>query len=751
MPSRLVRAPLAAALASLLLAHAPATRAIDVDAPDAAKTDEGEDAAAREARDAKHIKKVEVVGERSPSVTSPKYTQPLVDTPQTLVIIPSAIYEAQAQTTLRDALRNTPGITIQAGEGGGAPGDNVYIRGFTARNDISIDGARDPGVVSRDLFNIEQVEVAKGPASAITGRGSTGGSINLASKMAGGGQFARVDATAGTDSYGRITADLGTDVGEDSAVRLNAMWQDMDVPGRDVAERSAWGIAPSFATGLGTDTRLFINAVHLEQDNIPDYGIPIVLPPSTPAGTTPADLDWSNFYGLAGRDYEKVDSTSGTIIVEHDFSPTMTLRNLTRFGVNDRDAIVTSPRAATLPSQGTGWLPGVPQIRRNDMKSQDREDSIFANQTSLSMQLETGAVHHDIVAGVELSREDQESYARVETSTTPPPFADLYDPDPDQLYPSSKIQRNGASTDAVGDSLAMFAFDTLKLNEQWQLSAGLRWERFDVDYTAVAAPVAPATQGLSSHFKRSDDMLSWRAGVVYKPSENGTLYFAAGTSFNPSADGGQGLVLGGSGVNSALLEPEESRTVELGTKWLFLGGKLSFNAALFESEKTNARATDPLGNTVLAGDQEIQGVELGLAGNITEHWQAFAGYAYMDSQVQESPNPLEQDRELAYVPRNTFNLWTSYAIGDITLGAGAQYTDTYFFTSTIPPATALALQPYTEYWLFNAMASWRVNETVSLQLNATNLTDEKYIERGYNAHFTPGQGRAILLGVHLDL
>jgi catecholate siderophore receptor len=229
------------------------------------------------------------------------------------------------------------------------------------------------------------------------------------------------------------------------------------------------------------------------------------------------------------------------------------------------------------------------------------------------------------------------------------------------------------------------------------------------------------------------------------------LYFAAGTSFNPSADGGQGLVLGGSGVNSALLEPEESRTVELGTKWLFLGGKLSFNAALFESEKTNARATDPLGNTVLAGDQEIQGVELGLAGNITEHWQAFAGYAYMDSQVQESPNPLEQDRELAYVPRNTFNLWTSYAIGDITLGAGAQYTDTYFFTSTIPPATALALQPYTEYWLFNAMASWRVNETVSLQLNATNLTDEKYIERGYNAHFTPGQGRAILLGVHLDL
>jgi catecholate siderophore receptor len=737
-PFRPNRAPLAVALASILFAQAPdATASATAVAADPTVDDAS---AADAARKAKEIRKVEVVGERSPSVTSPKYTQPLVDTPQTLVIIPSAIYEAQAQTTLRDALRNTPGITIQAGEGGGAPGDNVYIRGFTARNDISIDGARDPGVVSRDLFNIEQLEVAKGPASAITGRGSTGGAINLASKMAGGQEFARIDATVGTDSYARGTFDLQTEVGENSAFRLNGMWQDADVPGRDVATHSGWGIAPSFALGLGSATRVWLNAVHVSQDNVPDYGLPVVLPPSVPADTTPADLDWSNFYGLRERDYEKVESTSGTLIVEHDFSDELTLRNLTRYGVNDRDAIVTSPRAGLLPSQGTGWLPGVPQIRRNDMKSQDREDAIFANQTSLSTQFDTGGVRHDIVAGIELSREEQDSYARVESSATPPPFADLFDPDPGQAYASSDIRRNGASTHARADSIAAFAFDTLHINEQWQLSGGLRWESFDVDYTAVAAPVAPATQGVASSYSRSDDMLSWRAGVVYKPSPNGTVYLAAGTSFNPIADGGQGIVLGGSGVNSAALEPEEARTIELGTKWLFLGGRLSFTGALFESNKT-----------VLAGDQIVQGVELSLAGNINEHWQVFAGYAYMDSEVRESPNPLELDRELAYVPRNSFNLWTSYAFERLTIGAGAQYTDTYFFTSTIPVATALALQPYTEYWLFNAMASYRLNDTVSLQLNATNLADEQYIERGYTGHFTPGAGRAFLLGIHLDL
>ena len=735
-------APLAAALAAAFASPAFATP----DAAPAAATTDGPSDPKRERK----LESVQVIGELSPSATSPKYTQPLLDTPQTLTIIPSNVYEAQAQTTLRDALRNTPGITLQAGEGGGAPGDNVYVRGFTARNDISIDGVRDPGVVSRDLFNVEQIEIAKGPASAITGRGSTGGAINLASKMALADGFTRLSLTAGTDDHGRTTLDANREFGEGGAARVNLMWQDAGVPGRDAVERRSWGLAPSFVLGLHTPTRVYLNLVHAEQDNLPDYGLPVVLPGNVSAGTTAADLDWSNFYGLRSRDYEKVATDSATVIVEHDFSDALSLRSLTRVGRNDRDAIVTAPRFAANADQGTGFDPAVPQVRRNDMKSQDREDAILAHQTSFSGQWTVGGVKHDVVAGVELSREDQDSYSRAEVSGVLPPMANLYDPDPNTPY-ASEVARTGASTHARGDTTAVFAFDTLSFGQHWLLSGGLRWERFDVDYTTVAAPVAPATQGVATDFARRDDMLSWRAGLVYKPVPAGSIYLAAGTSFNPIADGNQGIVLGGTGANTATLAPERSRTVELGTKWDWLRGRLSFTGALFESEKTNARSTDALGNTVLAGDQRIRGVELSLAGEVRRGWQVFAGYAYMDSDIIESANTLEVDRELAYVPRNTFNLWTSHTAGDWTFGAGAQFTDSYFFSAVAPTAAVAALSDYTRYWLFNAMVGYRVNEVANLQLNATNLADERYIERGYNGHFSPGAGRAVLLSLHLDL
>jgi catecholate siderophore receptor len=738
------RAPLALAIALAfpLSAHALAAEP----APAAAGADSGADASKK----SRKLKTVEVVGELSPSSTSPKYTQPLLDTPQTVTIIPSAIYEAQAQTTLRDALRNTPGITIQAGEGGAAPGDNVYVRGFTARNDVSIDGVRDPGVVSRDLFNVDQIEVAKGPASAITGRGSTGGAINLATKMARLDEFTRVDLTAGTDAYGRATLDHDRTVGETGAVRINLMWQNAGVPGRDEVERRSWGLAPSFALGLGTDTRFYLNLVHAQQDNLPDYGLPVVLPANVSAGSTIADLDWSNFYGLLARDREEVRTDSATFIFEHDFNDHVSLRSLTRAGRNDRDAIVTAPRAAANATQGTGFDPAIPQVRRNDMKSQDRGDAILAHQTSISASWMAGRVKHDLVAGVELAREKQDSYTRVEASGLLPPVADLFDPDPRQPYDSA-VRRNGAATHARGDTMALFAFDTLSFNEHWLVSGGLRWERFDVDFTSIATPAAPATAGVETDFTRSDDMLSWRAGLVYKPVATGSLYLAAGSSFNPVADGNQGIVLGASGANDSALGPEKSRTVELGLKWEWFGGRLNFSGAVFDAQKTNARANDGLGNTVLAGNQRIQGVELGMAGEIRRGWNVFAGYAYMDSEITESPNPLEQDRELAFVPRNTFNLWTSYATGPWSFGAGAQFTDSYFVSSVNPTPAQAAMRDFTRYWLFSAMAGYRVNETVSLQLNATNLADERYVERALTGHFSPGPGRAILLGLHLDL
>lgn len=694
---------------------------------------------------------------RAPS--SPKFTQPLRDTPQTVVVIPSSVYTEQAATSLRDVLRNTPGITFQAGEGGNAPGDNLFIRGFGARNDVFIDGVRDPGVLARDTFNIEQVEVAKGPSSATFGRGSTGGSVNQVTKTPRLEGFTRIDATAGTESYGRVTVDSNQHLAGSplpgTAVRLNAVWTDGDTPGRDVAKNSNWGFAPSLALGLGTPTTLIVAYQHLSQDNVPDYGLPGTLPAGALAnGTTLADLDWRNFYGLASRDYERVDTDLATVTVQHTFAPDVSLRNLTRYGRNVRDAVVTAPRAAalppTVPTATNGMLdPGYdatqPQIRRTDAKYQDRQDEIIANQTDFTARFTTGALRHSTATGIEVSREDQRTYTRADSHANGrPPVTSLTSPNPHDAYTPS-IARTGAYGNAIADSGALYAFDSLEYGEHWQFNLGGRLEIFDVSYKSVAA------DGTRTRFQHTDDMASWRAGVVFKPVTAGSVYAGFGTSFNPSADAGLGLALGSTGATSASLEPEESRSSELGVKWDLFDRQLAVTAAVFRTEKTNARTTDALGNTVLAGNQRVDGFELGASGRLADAWTIFAGYAYMDGTVRASGIATQIDAALQYIPRHSLNLWTSYRLPfRLTLGGGAQYLDGYFFA--LPSATTASVNEGfgTGYTLYNAMLAYELTKHVTLRLNVTNLTDKRYIDRGYAGHVIPGAGRTVLLTLSLN-
>ncbi|MGH9630713.1 MAG: TonB-dependent receptor plug domain-containing protein, partial [Bryobacteraceae bacterium] len=318
---------------------------------------------------------VEVTARVAPA--SPKYTQPLRDIPQTITVIPKAVIEEQGATTLRDVLRNVPGLTMTAGEGGAPAGDNLMLRGFSARNDVFVDGVRDLGPQSRDPFNLEQVEVVKGPASAYAGRGSAGGVINLVSKSPGLNRFFGGSFNLGTDSTKRIAADVNTPVpplGERTAFRMNFMAHDSGVAGRDVVEYQRWGVAPSLMMGLGTPTRLSLNYFKLEQDNIPDYGIPWV-----PASNNvlsehrdrPAPVPRESFYGIKSRDSEKMGSDLATVRFEHDFSDTLGVRNQLRYGRSTRDSITTAPRFASTDSlvinqTGKAWL---------------TEDGIWDNQT----------------------------------------------------------------------------------------------------------------------------------------------------------------------------------------------------------------------------------------------------------------------------------------------------------------------------------------------------------------------------------
>jgi catecholate siderophore receptor len=690
---------------------------------------------------------------------SPKYTEPLRDTPQTVVVIPQQIIQQQNVTSLRDVLRNTPGVTMSVGEGASgtypAAGDNVLIRGFSARNDIYIDGARDPGSNSHDMFNTEAVEVAKGPSSVTAGRGSTGGSINMITKSANALNSANVRVTGGNADHKRAQLDVNRRLTDTIAVRVNAMVQDTGYAGRDVAEYKTWGFAPSLALGLGSPTQLTLNFSRSKQDNVPDWGLPTLLPDLAVAEhVTINDLDFSNWYGLTSRDYERTTSDSATATLTHKFNQSVTLRNLTRYSKNFRDAVLTPPRpASSTAGQGPGdpgYDPGVAQIRRTDTKYQHRDDRFLTNQTDLTSAFRTGPIQHRTDVGVEFSRDRQPTFAFTDLFTNGrPPVDDLFSPTPDASY-TPAYGLTGASSNARAATVAGYAFDTVKLTEKWQVDLGARWDKVDVDYTSVA------TNGVASEFARVDRAFSGRSGVVYKPTLRSSIYGAYSTAFTPAYDGAHGLTLAGSGVNNQSLPPEKTRNIEVGAKWDVRG--LHATAAVFRIEKTNAKTTDLNGAVILAGDQRIDGIELGVNGHLTTRLTAFAGLALMDGKVRESGAPSEVGARLAYVPRISFDVWSTYELSrQLTVGGGVRHSDGHYFNQTGGflfvsnrfdtryVENAAAIQALTRYWVIDAMATYQINKHLQLQVNANNLNNERYVDRGYDRHFLPGPTRQILI------
>lgn len=675
-------------------------------------------------------------GEGAPAgtVASPKFTEPLRDTPQTITVVSQAVIQEQGATSLRDVLRNVPGISLQAGEGGTPAGDQLAVRGFSARTDLFIDGVRDFGGYSRDPFNFEQVEVAKGPASTISGRGSTGGAINMVSKTPHLDTFYDGSVGFGTDDYKRTTVDFNQSLAaaglETAAVRVNALWHDADTPGRDEINESRWGVAPSIAFGLGTPTRLTLSYFHLQQDNLPGYGIPWVPANTGPLAlysNQPAPVDYANFYGLTARDYEKIQTDLATVQLDHDFGDSLRVRNLTRWGQTYRDSIITAPRFMDANTSTA--------ISRSDWKSRDQTDEIVANQTDVTWEFDTGPVKHTVVTGGEYDYEHEINYARVATGSSSP-ATDLYNPTPGDPY-LENIRRNGAYAESTANSVALYAFDTLKLGEKWELTGGLRYDHFDLDYRSVA------TNGVATPLGRKDDMVSWRGALVFKPVERGSIYFGYGTSFNPAAEG---LTLSTSATSSANVtaDPEQSQTFELGTKWDLLDERLSLSAALFRTEKTNARTPDPIDPSIvtLTGEQVVNGVELSISGRITPNWEVFGGYTYMQSEITKSNTAGEQGNELSNTPENSFSLWTTYKLpGGIQIGGGANYVDSrYSNTANTRQAP--------DYWLFNATAAYEVNKHVTLRLNVYNLADTDYIDQVGGGHFIPGAGRSAVLSAN---
>lgn len=654
-------------------------------------------------------------------MSSPLYTADLVDTARTISIITADLIRDQGADSLSDILSNVPGISMQAGEGGAPAGDQLSIRGFSARTDIFIDGVRDFGGYARDSYLIEQVEVAKGPGSNYTGRGSTGGSINMVSKTAKDDDFLFGTASLGTDNYKRATLDYNKKFSDSAAFRLNLMAHGADVPGRDVVDNSRWGIAPTVTFGLGTDTRYILSYSHLDQENMPDYGIPWVPATNTALpdyhNMMPPVND-SNWYGLKERDYEDIDNDLFTARIEHDFNPNMSISSQLRWGETYRDSMITAPRFNSNDST---------DIRRTDWKSRDQEDSILDSLTILTVDFETGGIQHSLATGLEFSDEVETNYTRVMTGDQP--LTDLYHPTPDDHW-GGTIFRTGALAKSDGFTSSAFLADSLALSDQWLVTAGIRWDQFRLKFKNIAA------DGTVTPYDRTDDDWSYQTSMVYKPAENGSIYLGYGTSFNPS---GEGLTLATRNLED--VEPEKGKTMELGTKWELFSESLLLTAALFRTEKTNARENDPVDATliVLTGEQRVDGIELGAVGRLNNRWNLLAGYTYMDSEITKTIIPGQVGNELANTPQHTFSFWTTY---DFTMGLqagiGTQFVDDRYSASNnerIAPS----------YQLYNAMLSYGFPNGFGLRLNATNLTDEDYAGSVGGGHYIPGEGRSVIL------
>jgi catecholate siderophore receptor len=664
---------------------------------------------------------VEVTGAPT-RVASPKYTAPLRDIPQTITVIPSTVIESQGGTTLRDVLRNVTGISIQAGEGGVPAGDNVSIRGFSARTDFFIDGIRDSGGYTRDPFNVEQVEVVKGPSSSYAGRGSTGGVVNLSTKEPNLAATRSVSFGGGSADYKRGTIDLNQPLAANAAFRFNAMWTESGTPGRDEVGGQRWGVAPSLAVGLGTSTRVTLNYSHLGQDNLPDYGIPWVPPANVPLGEyadQPPPVNYDNFYGLTGRDYEDTLTDTATAKAEHDFNGAVTLRSVVRYGRTRRDSLITAPRFESNSSTA---------IRRTDWKSRDQADAILAAQNDVTSRFGTGALRHTLVTGVEVARETSENWNRIEQGGTPP-STDVFEPNPGDAF-ASHLVRDGAVNDATANSAAAYAFDTVAVTEHLQVNGGVRFDRFALDYLTRSAA------GVDTRLEQTDTMTSWRGGVVIKPIPEASIYAGAGTSLNPSTEG---LSLT---TATVALEPEKSRSVEAGTKWDAFGGRLAMNAAVFRTVKTNARTPginpgDP--PTVLQGEHVVHGIEAGATGTVARNWQLFGSYTFMSSEISRSNNAAEVGKEFGNTPDHSFSLWSTYRLPrEVEVGGGVQYVGDRFNNNS-----GVRLAP--GYWLVDAMAAYPVNSQLTLRVNAMNLTDKRYIDRVGGGHFIPGPGRSVML------
>ncbi|MDI7776448.1 catecholate siderophore receptor Fiu [Asticcacaulis sp. EMRT-3] len=707
---------------------------------------------------------VTVKGER---VLPTKRVAPLVDTPQTIEVIKSDVIEQQGATTLTEALRNSPGVgTFYLGENGStSTGDAIYMRGSDVSGSIFVDGVRDVATVSRDMFNIEQVEVLKGGAGTDVGRGAATGAIDLSTKRPLLGNFYNGSVAAGGGDFGRATADLNWQIGDTRAFRLNLMDQDAGVAGRDIIKNKRWGIAPSLGFGLNTPTRLYLDYLHVEQNNIPDGGVSTIGLPgySAPDDITRAGYrdflndaaraDPRNFYGTKD-DHDNDTTDAFTAIFEHDLGHGLRLSNITRWSQTDQNYQLTSimgqgtnlakdstrPLLTPDPSDPSTWT--LTRLVNN----KNITNKALTNQTHLQGHFKLGGLQNSFDTGLELEREEQTNRLYDNTAASGAyPAVSIYAPDPNVSGYSRFL--TGAYTYGRTDTVGLYANDAVKFSDAWQLNGGLRYDHYKTRFDSYDA------NGVNTPLSVDGDLWSGRLGLVYKPARNGSIYASYAVTAQPPGGANFTLTSTAKDTNPDV-KPQLAKTWEAGSKWNFAHGQLALTGAVYRTQYSDQITQDPDGTLYRTGEKSVQGIELGLNGQITPDWTITAGYTTMHTEVKKQVAvTADGSDQLAYNPTDSLTLWTTYRLADnlplggLTLGGGVNYNGQMKRGSD----GAIGTPSFTKaYAVVNGLATYPLTPHVELQLNVYNLFDTDYVaainKSGYR--YTPGTPRTVRLTVN---
>ncbi|MDA9397342.1 TonB-dependent receptor [Bradyrhizobium sp. CCBAU 45389] len=654
---------------------------------------------------------------------SGKFPEPMLNTPKTITVLSKEVLQDKNATTLKEIGRSTAGVTLGSGEGGNAFGDRFFIRGFDARNDVFIDGIRDPAVSIRENFFTEQIEILRGPASSYAGRGTAGGAINIVTKQAGDRNFQRMDTEFGTDRTKRVTIDVNQVVDPTFSVRTGGLFQDANVAGRDYVTDNRWGTFLSTKYTPTNDIKITTNYVHTDLSGLPDFGVPYYKQGNVPV--TSAGIPRGNWYGFLNRDFQTARQDFGTGTIEYKVNEAITLTSKVRGEHSLLNYIGTLP-------QNPNTISGNPMAWTTTASAQSRYQNVdvWANQNEATFKLDTGGVKHTAVFGVEYTNENisidryaglaSELAGNAFTSTGAVTGVNLYSPQYTNI-PFGTPSLVGNPTRYGVNTSSVYVMDTANWQDTIILNGGVRYDGY-----------SQSSSTNSAWLKQNNDLVNYNVGAVYKPMSIGSVYVAYATSANPfgSELDATGTDYGGIPANTAiLLGPERNKAAEIGTKWELADRHLLVSAALFQTTKDNARET--VNNLLTSGAAyRIQGIDIEAEGKITDRWSIFGGLVLMQSKVTQSGIASNIGLQLANVAHQSFSMLSKYKFDDgWEIGGQAVYRSKVY-GGTFAANTGNELP---SYWRFDAFVEKKIDKNWSMRFYAQNLTNKLYYDTLYRS------------------